>query len=273
MKPIEAADTSRYLLAPMPGQIISVAAAVGDAVEAGQELAVIEAMKCRTCCARRAAASSNGAGPAAPSPVRGVGSGGGAHRTARRARGRSAPALLFGLAPRALYKGAARGSFVRARVRRRARPARSPRGRVNSSHSRSTRERLGGALLDLRRLVLGEAEERRDRAPRTALAAVEPGAGGSRRARAAGTAILSVSSERRPPSATSNGVGSVDVTLSESVSASPSRTFAVRCVGSGASSETARPRGGRGSCAASSRHAEPLRNLRLGRRAAGSSAS
>ena len=45
MKPIEAADTSRYLLAPMPGQIISVAAAVGDAVEAGQELAVIEAMK------------------------------------------------------------------------------------------------------------------------------------------------------------------------------------------------------------------------------------
>ena len=29
----------------MPGQLVSVAAAVGDAVEAGQELAVIEAMK------------------------------------------------------------------------------------------------------------------------------------------------------------------------------------------------------------------------------------
>ena len=41
----EAADMSRFLLSPMPGLLSSVAVAVGEPVKAGQELAVIEAMK------------------------------------------------------------------------------------------------------------------------------------------------------------------------------------------------------------------------------------
>ena len=38
-------DLSRYLLSPMPGLLVSLAAAEGDKVKAGEELAVIEAMK------------------------------------------------------------------------------------------------------------------------------------------------------------------------------------------------------------------------------------
>ncbi|MES2337172.1 MAG: acetyl/propionyl/methylcrotonyl-CoA carboxylase subunit alpha [Pseudomonadota bacterium] len=38
-------DTSKYLLAPMPGLLTRLDVAVGDAVEAGQPLAVVEAMK------------------------------------------------------------------------------------------------------------------------------------------------------------------------------------------------------------------------------------
>jgi len=41
----EAAGSSQFLLAPMPGLVVSVAVKPGDHVEAGQELAVIEAMK------------------------------------------------------------------------------------------------------------------------------------------------------------------------------------------------------------------------------------
>jgi propionyl-CoA carboxylase alpha chain len=41
----EAAGSSRFLLAPMPGLVVSVAVQSGDDVEPGQELAVIEAMK------------------------------------------------------------------------------------------------------------------------------------------------------------------------------------------------------------------------------------
>ena len=40
-----APDTSKYLLCPMPGLIVSVAVGVGDIVKAGQVLAVVEAMK------------------------------------------------------------------------------------------------------------------------------------------------------------------------------------------------------------------------------------
>ena len=38
-------DTSKMLLCPMPGVITSVSAKAGDTVEAGQALAVVEAMK------------------------------------------------------------------------------------------------------------------------------------------------------------------------------------------------------------------------------------
>ncbi len=38
-------DLSKYLLCPMPGLVVSIAVAEGDAVEAGQPLAVVEAMK------------------------------------------------------------------------------------------------------------------------------------------------------------------------------------------------------------------------------------
>jgi propionyl-CoA carboxylase alpha chain len=41
----EAVDMSRFLLSPMPGLLSSVAVSVGEPVKAGQELAVIEAMK------------------------------------------------------------------------------------------------------------------------------------------------------------------------------------------------------------------------------------
>jgi propionyl-CoA carboxylase alpha chain len=38
-------DTSRFLLCPMPGLLVSLAVAVGDEVQEGQALATIEAMK------------------------------------------------------------------------------------------------------------------------------------------------------------------------------------------------------------------------------------
>ena len=40
-----AADTSKLLLCPMPGLIVSVNVAVGQEVKAGETLAVVEAMK------------------------------------------------------------------------------------------------------------------------------------------------------------------------------------------------------------------------------------
>jgi propionyl-CoA carboxylase alpha chain len=45
MLPKVAPDLSRYLLCPMPGLVVSIAVAEGDKVEAGQTLAVVEAMK------------------------------------------------------------------------------------------------------------------------------------------------------------------------------------------------------------------------------------
>jgi propionyl-CoA carboxylase alpha chain len=41
----EAADTSKFLLSPMPGLLVSLAVKAGQAVRAGEELAVVEAMK------------------------------------------------------------------------------------------------------------------------------------------------------------------------------------------------------------------------------------
>ena len=41
----ESAESSRFLLAPMPGLLVSVSVEAGDEVKAGQELAVVEAMK------------------------------------------------------------------------------------------------------------------------------------------------------------------------------------------------------------------------------------
>jgi len=41
----EAPDTSKYLLSPMPGLLISLSVEEGQEVKAGEELAVIEAMK------------------------------------------------------------------------------------------------------------------------------------------------------------------------------------------------------------------------------------
>jgi propionyl-CoA carboxylase alpha chain len=41
----QAPDMSRFLLSPMPGLLVSVAAQPGQDVKAGQELAVVEAMK------------------------------------------------------------------------------------------------------------------------------------------------------------------------------------------------------------------------------------
>jgi propionyl-CoA carboxylase alpha chain len=38
-------DLSQFLLAPMPGLLVKLAAKVGDEVKAGEELAVVEAMK------------------------------------------------------------------------------------------------------------------------------------------------------------------------------------------------------------------------------------
>jgi len=45
MPPVPEADTSRFLLSPMPGLLLSVSAGVGDEIKAGDELAVVEAMK------------------------------------------------------------------------------------------------------------------------------------------------------------------------------------------------------------------------------------
>jgi len=41
----EPPDLSRFLLSPMPGLLVSVAVVVGQDVKAGEELAVVEAMK------------------------------------------------------------------------------------------------------------------------------------------------------------------------------------------------------------------------------------
>jgi propionyl-CoA carboxylase alpha chain len=41
----EAADTSKFLLSPMPGLLVSLAVKEGQAVRAGEEIAVVEAMK------------------------------------------------------------------------------------------------------------------------------------------------------------------------------------------------------------------------------------
>jgi propionyl-CoA carboxylase alpha chain len=41
----EAADTSKFLLSPMPGLLVSLAVKPGQQVRAGEELAVVEAMK------------------------------------------------------------------------------------------------------------------------------------------------------------------------------------------------------------------------------------
>jgi propionyl-CoA carboxylase alpha chain len=41
----QAPDLSRFLLSPMPGLLISIAVGEGEEVKAGQELAVVEAMK------------------------------------------------------------------------------------------------------------------------------------------------------------------------------------------------------------------------------------
>jgi propionyl-CoA carboxylase alpha chain len=38
-------DTSKYLLCPMPGLLVTLAVAVGDEVQEGQTLATVEAMK------------------------------------------------------------------------------------------------------------------------------------------------------------------------------------------------------------------------------------
>lgn len=45
MPPPVVVDTSNMLVSPMPGMLVSVAVEVGDVVEVGQELAVVEAMK------------------------------------------------------------------------------------------------------------------------------------------------------------------------------------------------------------------------------------
>ena len=39
------ADTSKFLLSPMPGLLVKLLVNVGDSVQAGQDLAVVEAMK------------------------------------------------------------------------------------------------------------------------------------------------------------------------------------------------------------------------------------
>jgi propionyl-CoA carboxylase alpha chain len=40
-----AADTSKKLLCPMPGLVVSIAVTVGQEVKAGETLAIVEAMK------------------------------------------------------------------------------------------------------------------------------------------------------------------------------------------------------------------------------------
>lgn len=43
--PPKVRDTSRLLLSPMPGTLVSVSVKEGQAVQAGQQVAVVEAMK------------------------------------------------------------------------------------------------------------------------------------------------------------------------------------------------------------------------------------
>jgi propionyl-CoA carboxylase alpha chain len=45
MIPKVSPDMSKYLLCPMPGLVVSIAVKEGDKVEAGQQLATVEAMK------------------------------------------------------------------------------------------------------------------------------------------------------------------------------------------------------------------------------------
>ncbi len=46
LMPVKAApDLSRYLLCPMPGQVVRLDVKAGDIVESGQPLAIVEAMK------------------------------------------------------------------------------------------------------------------------------------------------------------------------------------------------------------------------------------
>ncbi len=45
MRPKPAADLSRHLLSPMPGLLVSLAVREGQTVKAGEELAIVEAMK------------------------------------------------------------------------------------------------------------------------------------------------------------------------------------------------------------------------------------
>ena len=45
MAPVVKIDTTRSILSPMPGAVVSVAVQVGDTVVDGQELCIIEAMK------------------------------------------------------------------------------------------------------------------------------------------------------------------------------------------------------------------------------------
>jgi propionyl-CoA carboxylase alpha chain len=45
MKKRSTVDTSKSLLAPMPGLLVSLAVEVGDSVAEGDEIAVVEAMK------------------------------------------------------------------------------------------------------------------------------------------------------------------------------------------------------------------------------------
>jgi len=45
MAPVVKIDTTRSILSPMPGAVVSVAVAAGDKVVDGQELCIIEAMK------------------------------------------------------------------------------------------------------------------------------------------------------------------------------------------------------------------------------------
>ena len=45
MAPVVKIDTTRSILSPMPGAVVSVGVAAGDKVVDGQELCIIEAMK------------------------------------------------------------------------------------------------------------------------------------------------------------------------------------------------------------------------------------
>ena len=45
MPAIEAPDQTKFLLAPMPGLLVRLSVEIGDVVQVGDELAVVEAMK------------------------------------------------------------------------------------------------------------------------------------------------------------------------------------------------------------------------------------